>query len=97
MRGRRINAFRSRGFGHVREYTPVALHRKAAFLRATSQASTARQPPRGRFGEKRDIWDFRAVRNIAFFAYYMVVLFAELATVAAGFFAWVVFRVPMSI
>ena len=42
LRGRRINAFRSRGFGHVREYTPVALLHKAAFLRATSQASTAR-------------------------------------------------------
>ena len=42
LRGRRINAFRSRGFGHVREYTPVALIHKAAFLRATSQASTAR-------------------------------------------------------
>ena len=48
LRGRRINAFRLRGFGHVRGYTPVALHRKAAFLRATSQASTARRPPRGR-------------------------------------------------
>ena len=48
LRGRRINAFRLRGFGHVRGYTPVALHRKAAFLRATPQASTARRPPRGR-------------------------------------------------
>ena len=52
LRGWRINAFRSRGFGHVREYTPVALLHKAAFLRATSQASTARRSPRGRFREK---------------------------------------------
>ena len=58
LRGWSINAFRSLGFGHVRGYTPVALLRKAAFLRATSQASTARQPPRGGFREKRDIWDF---------------------------------------
>ena len=28
-----MNAFRLRGFGHVREYTPVALLCKAAFLR----------------------------------------------------------------
>ena len=68
LRGRRINAFRLRGFGHVREYTPVALLHKAAFLRATSQASTARQPPRGRL-EENAIFGTFAMSEISRFLY----------------------------
>ena len=30
---------------------------------------------RAEFREKRDIWDFRDARNIAFFVYYMVIFF----------------------
>ena len=72
LRGWRINAFRSRGFGHVREYTSVALLRKAAFLRATSQASTARQPPRGRFREKTRYLGLSRCPKYRVFLYYVV-------------------------
>ena len=77
MRGRRINAFRSLGFGHVREYTPVALLHKAAFLRATLQASTARLAAREILDKNAIFGTFMGVRNIAFF-YITWSVFAEL-------------------
>ena len=58
------------GFGHVREYTPVALLHKAAFLRATSQASTARLAAREILDKNAIFGTFMGVRNIAL--YYLV-------------------------
>ena len=86
LRGRRINAFRLRGFGHVREYTPVALLHKAAFLRATSQASTARLPPRGRFREKTRYLGLSWLSEISRFFNITLSVFSELAVFAARFF-----------
>ena len=95
LRGRRINAFRSRGFGHVRKYTPVALLHKAAFLRATSQASTARQSPRGGLA-KNAIFGTFALSEISRFLILHGDIFCGLLCAVSGFFSEATFFVPMS-